>query len=77
MQKDIEKSSDSNDLSKALQLRTERTIGGRKAWLQEDISTLIQGIRDHGRDWSKIVPLLPDRNRKEIQSMTTSLMMKF
>ena len=78
MQKDKQKSSDSNDLSKALKLTADRTSTVvNRAWPKEDISTLIQGIREHGRNWSLIAPLLPERNRSNIQSMTTSLKSKF
>ena len=74
----VGKSSDSDDLSKALKLAGDHSSTvERKVWPKEDISTLIQGIRENGKDWAKIVPLLPSRNRSNIQSMATSLKMKF
>ena len=49
----------------------------RRAWPKEEIQTLIQGIREHGKVWPKITPLIPKKNIDQIRSMATSLKMKF
>ena len=46
-------------------------------WTPQETNSLIEAIRKHGRDWSKIVPLIPSRNPGMIRSMAQSLMIKF
>ena len=55
----------------------EAIIGRGIIWSREEREKLIDAIRNHGRDWQIIVPMIPSRNRAQICAMAQCLMLKF
>ena len=76
MTKAAEKSSDDlDDISKALTTETHKY--GSISWTQEETSTLIEAIREHGRNWSKILPSIKSKDYDQIVTHARQLMKKF
>ena len=48
-----------------------------RAWNEEEQRKLIGVLKEHGRDWKKVLPLFENRNRAQVTSMVYILMKKF
>ena len=53
------------------------SIGRGIVWTKDETDSLIRAIRQHGRDWPSVVPLIPTRNRAQICAMAQLFQKRF